>query len=413
MELIHRHAVHVGETLLKHFPVTVIQGARQVGKSTLAGMLTRGARSRAVTLDDVPTLDAAVADPVSFIGQFPEGTLVIDELQRRPELLRTIKANVDRDRRPGRFLLTGSADLLRVKGETDSLAGRAVTLHLRGLSQGELSGRREDWVTAVAERTNLREYSTTWQRDDYVSALIAGGFPDAVSLSGRLRNTWLDSYLVRVLERDAVTLPGGGQFERLRSVARLLAANQSGELVKGRIADQARIPATSIQTYLDALEAIYVTEMIPAWTTNLTRREVSRPKSLVTDSALAIRLGRVSEAELRDLTSRALGPMLEGLVSSELLKQQGWSESEFRVSHFRDRAGTEVDLVLELEDGRVIAVEVKSSATYKGDQFTGLRVLRDRLGERFVAGVVLGTAQEGYQFADRLWGLPIASLWEL
>lgn len=413
MSLVQRHAIEVGDDLLDHFPVTVIQGARQVGKSTLAGMLTAERDALAVTLDDVETLAAADADPVGFVGQHQSGTLVIDELHRRPELLRTIKADVDRNRKPGRFLLTGSADLLRVKGETDSLAGRAVTLRLHGMSQGEISGRREDFIDRVTSRSDLSEFHTSWRRGDYLEALRRGGFPEMQSLPERLRNMWLDGYLERVLERDAVMLPGGGQSARLRSVARLLAANQAGELVKGRIAEQAGIPATSIQAYLDALAAIYLVDTLPAWTPNLTRREVARPKSLVSDPALAMRLSRLTMEQLRPLTSRHIGGLIEGLAIAELRKQQGWSAAEFALWHFRTRTGLEIDTVVELDDGRVIGIEVKASMTYQADQFKGLRALRDQLGDRFLCGIVLGTAPHGYRYADRLWGLPLAALWEL
>lgn len=411
-DLLPRRTVVVGRELLSTFPAVVIQGARQVGKSTLARQLVDDRTAVVVTLDDRRTRDAAVADESAFVEQCPDGVLVVDEVQREPELLLAIKASIDRDRRPGRFLLTGSADLLTVKGRTDSLAGRAATLHLRGLSQGELAGRPEDFVFSLLASTAPHRFTTEWTRADYAAAIAQGGYPDTRGLRPRLRHAWLDSYLDRVLERDATLLPSGGQPRRLHSVLSLLAANQGGELVKARIADGADVPRNTITAYLDVLRSVFLVDELPPWTANLTKREVGRTKAFVGDSALALRLNRLTEQQLLPLTSDSIGGLFEAFVASELLKQRSWSEHDYQPFHFRDRDGVEVDLVLELDDGRIIAIEVKASSTYRSDHFAGLRFLKDKLGDRFVAGIVVGMSDTGYQFADRLYGLPAAALWE-
>ncbi|MFZ1410943.1 MAG: ATP-binding protein [Micropruina sp.] len=409
--LLPRKAAAVGRELLSAFPAVVIQGARQVGKSTLARQLVEERTAVMVTLDDRRTREAAAADEIAFVEQCPDGVLVIDEVQREPELLLAIKASIDRDRRPGRFLLTGSADLLTVKGRTDSLAGRAATLRLRALSQGELGGHPEDFIHSLLTGSATPHFSTHWTRSDYVAALTQGGYPDVRGLSPRLRNAWLDSYLERVLERDATLLPSGGHSRRLRSVLSLLAANQAGELVKARIAEGADIPRNTLTAYLDVLRSVYLVDELPPWTANLTKREVGRPKAFVGDSALALRLNRQTEHQLLPLTSDVIGGPFEAFVASELLKQKSWSEQDYQLFHFRDRDGLEVDLVLELDDGRIIAIEVKASSSYRSEHFAGLRYLRDKLGDRFLAGVVLGMSGTGYQYADRLFGLPAAALW--
>ncbi|NCD20608.1 MAG: ATP-binding protein [Actinobacteria bacterium] len=411
VDLLPRRTVGVGRELLSVFPAVVIQGARQVGKSTLARQLVEDRTSVVVSLDDRRTRDAAAADEVAFVEQCPDGVLVIDEVQREPELMLAIKASIDRDRRPGRFLLTGSADMLTVKGRTDSLAGRAATLRLRGLSQGELAGHPEDFVAWLLSGAPHR-FATEWNRARYAAAMAQGGYPDVRDLGRRLRHAWLDSYFDRVLERDAPLLPSGGQSRRLRSVLTLLAANQAGELVKARIADGADIPRNTITAYLDVLRSVYLVDELPPWTRNLTKREVGRPKAFVGDSALALRLNRVTEQQLLPLTSDAIGGLFEAFVASELLKQQSWSDEDYQLFHFRDRDGAEVDLVIELDDGRIIAIEVKASSTYRSEHFAGLRFLRDSLGDRFIAGVVVGMSDSGYQYADRLYGLPAAALWQ-
>lgn len=410
--LLPRPAGDVGRELLEIFPAVIIQGARQVGKSTLAHQLAQERTSMLVTLDDRRTREAAAADEVAFVEQCPDGTLVIDEVQRTPELLLAVKASIDRDRRPGRFLLTGSADLLNVKGHTDSLAGRAATLRLHGLSQGELAGKPEDFVSTLLSGTSPARFSTSWNRSSYVTAMARGGYPDVRSLSPRHRAIWLDSYLDRVLERDAPLLPSGGQARRMRAILALVAANQAGELVKARLAGHANLPANTITPYLDVLRSVYLTDVLQPWTPNLTKREVGRPKALVSDSGLALRISRQTERQLEPLGSDVIGGFFEAFVAAELLKQQSWSDQDYELFHFRDRDGLEVDLVLEFDDGRILGIEVKASATYRSEHFSGLRFLRDKLGDRFVAGVVLGMSTTGHQHAERLYGLPASALWE-
>ncbi|MGM0385696.1 MAG: ATP-binding protein [Actinomycetota bacterium] len=272
---------------------------------------------------------------------------------------------------------------------------------MRGLSRGELDGNPEDFVAALLAGTPPHPFTTGWTRANYAAAIAQGGYPDIRGLSSRLRHAWLDSHLDRVLERDATLLPSGSQSRRLRSVLSLLAANQAGELIKARIADGADIPRNTITAYLDVLRSVYLVDELPPWTANLTKREVARPKALVADSALALRLNRQTEQQLLPFTSDSIGGLFEAFVVSELLKQKTWSEHDYQLFHFRDRDGVEVDLVLELDDGRVIAIEVKASSTYRSEHFAGLRFLKDKLGDRFLAGIVVGMSDTSPR--SRVW----------
>lgn len=413
--LITRNIESHAREVLSTLPALVLQGARQTGKSTLAAMLVAGSDSRQVTFDDSATLDLAREDPASFVAQAPEGTLVIDEVQRLPEISLAIKARIDSDRRPGQFILTGSSSLLASRGVQDSLAGRAVGLRLSGLSQGELEGGNDDFVAALLEAQSdgaLGRFGTTLSRPDYAERIARGGYPEVRGLAPRARTAWLGSYVERLLHRDALELsrinPG-----RLAALLRLLAANQAGELNKARLADEASLAASSMTGYLDLLGNLYLIDKLPPWTPNLTSREIGRPKVVVADSGLAANLQLVTAAGLADLTSPSFGGLLEGFVAAELLRQSTWSTQQYRVCHYRDRNGLEVDLVIELTDNRYIAIEVKGSASWSGRHFAALKVLRERLGDRLVAGVVLGTAQAAYPFSERLIGLPVAALWEL
>lgn len=414
MKLFPRHAAARAAEYLEYFPVVVIQGARQVGKSTFASVLAGDRQARQLTLDDATVRIAAAEDPQAFVEQARDGLLVIDEIQRLPELLLSIKAAVDRDRRPGRFLLTGSSDLLRLEDTPDSLAGRAVSLELRGLSQGELHGRLDDFAARITANPDFAAFTTDTTRADYVAALAAGGYPELTGLPGRIRSAWLDSYLERIVRRDATDIVNLSDPARLKRLLSLLAANQAGELVTARVARAADVPPSTVNRDIDLLETLYIIDRLPTYSRNLTKRQTGKAKALLSDSALALRLAGLSERQLLDLTaSDFLGPQLEGFVASELLRQRTWSEAEFQLSHFRDSDGPEVDVLIEYSDGTVVALEIKASSTVRSQQLNGLKLLRERLGERFRAGVILNTARTGYALGDRLASLPIAALWEL
>jgi len=413
--LIARHAEPVAAELLEHFPGLVIEGARQVGKSTMARNLAAPG-AVIMNLDDEQARAAARADPAGFVAQAGEAQLIIDEVQRMPELTLAVKSAIDRDRRPGRFILTGSSSLLHVRGTADSLAGRVARLALYGLSRGEFAGIADDWVVAVTQGADrVSSFGTGIVRADYLRLLAIGGYPEVQRMTDRVRSSWIDAYVEGIVGRDLTELRRDVRPARSSALLHTLAARQSAELVKAKLAEETSVPPSTITGYLDLLHDVGLLASIPPWTPNLAKREIGRPKTIVVDSALALRLARLTPGQLSRLEyGEAFGAMLEGFVAAELLRQRTWSERSYDVFHYRDRDGTtEVDLVLELDDGSVIGVEVKAATSFSAKQFRGLAKLRDQVGERFVAGFVLNTGQSGYRYADRLYGAPISSLWEL
>jgi len=415
-ELLPRNLLSLAREAMDTFPAIVIQGARQVGKSTFAQMIVHDRPYIHISLDDQEYRTAAQEDPRSLAELMPSGTVVIDEIQRDLNLTLALKSSIDSNRRPGRFILTGSSDLLRLTRNPDSLAGRAITIDLYGLSQGEILGKKEDFATWVRTNPDVSRIETTWTRDDYVSALCTGGYPEVRNLKTRMRNLWLDSYIERVLSRDVGDVSRGLSADRLAAVLRLIAANQSGEMVQTRLASSLGMPKSSISAYVNALKTMYLTTDLPPWGVNLTSREVSRHKVSVTDSAIAMRLDRVDQASLVGVNglvqSKILGGLLEGFVVSELFKQSGWSEQSYNLYHFRDSDGLEVDVVMEFDNGDAILIEVKAASTYGSNHTAGIRALAKRLGDRFLCGIVLGTSNRAYVLGDRIIGLPISFLWE-
>lgn len=395
-------------------PVSIVQGARQVGKSTMVRRLVRERGGRLLSLDSADILTAAEQDPDGFVRQFPVGLLAIDEAQRVPALIRALKAAVDEDRRPGRFLITGSADLLEVPGAGESLAGRAETIPLYGFSQGELMGVRDDLVTAIVadQLQGLHSRTHVAGREEYARVIVAGGFPEAQLRHTRRRERWFDNYLARVIEHDAAEVSRLRQLERLDKLLRLIASSNAGELVKAKIARQSGIPETSVDPYVRLLETLYLVHRLPAWGNSLPQRVVGRPKIIVIDSGVAAHLaGQTAERLTTFAADDQFGPLFEAFVASELLKQQTWSKTPFRLHHYRDREGHEVDLIAELADGRVIAFEIKAARSTVPGHLRGLAFLRDKLKDRFAAGVVLNTSLQPLRLGDRLWSAPASCLW--
>ena len=407
MDLLPRAVDPWAREVLGASPILVVEGARQVGKSTLVRVLADGP-DVFTTMDDDLTRAFARDDPVGFLRSAGERRLVVDEIQRCPELILPLKAEVDRDRRAGRFILTGSANLLRLPNAEDSLAGRAMTIRLHPFAQAELSRRPSDWVTSVLAGANPSAVAS--ERVDIVERVVKGGYPAVQGLSPKLRVAWLRDYANRLVERDAADI-APAQVPALRRLLAMMSAAPMAELVFGRLAQELGLARATVQRHLEILEALFLVERLPSWSRNLTKRQVQRRKAFLTDSALAVALSGMSAEHLNSPRgSDHFGPLLENFVVSELLRQQGWSATDFTLSHYRDRHGAEVDLIVETPHG-VLAVEVKASTTARPVHFKHLIALRDRLGGEFLGGVVLTTGS-GQRAGDRLAAMSVASLWE-
>lgn len=413
VQLVPRHATSLLEEILSDTPVAVVQGARQVGKSTLVQDVLARRVSRYVSLDDANQRAAAAADPVTFVEQFPDGCLGIDEVQRAPELVLALKAAVDRDRRPGRFLLTGSANLLRLPAMEDSLAGRAENVELFGLSQGERAGHRERFIDGAFNGDLFLDARGTLDRAGYLALVCEGGYPEVVARSTpRRRAAWFDNYATRIVTRDASDIAQLRHLGDLPTLLRLLAAHTASSVTKATLSRESGIPETTLPPYLDLLETLYLVQRVPAWSNNLAGRVAKAAKVALLDSGLAARVLNVSAASLAaDVHPDPAGRLIETFVLSELRKQAPYSDTRPALLHWRDRTGPEVDALLESSDGRVVALEVKAAATLGAADFKWLSLLRDRIRSRFAGGFVLYAGRDPVPWGDRLAGVPLSTLW--
>jgi len=412
-EVIARHVTPRVVEALEDTRIVVLQGARQVGKTTLVRELVDDRGGRLLTLDDPATLARAAADPLGFLLEEPERLLAIDEVQRLPELILPLKYVVDRDTRPGRFLLTGSANLLRLPSMPDSLAGRVERIELHGFSQGELAGHRESFIDRLLAGERFTIHTSALHRHHYLQRAAAGGYPEALARpEGRRRDAWFDNYADGIVRREAEELTNLQRLAELPKILRVLASRNSGELNMADIARDTEIPVRTLTPYVDLLHTLYLIQTIPAWSTNFAQRVVERPKVSLLDSGLAARLINISAAGAApEASPKVAGGLLEGFVAGELRRQLTWSEERAELGHFRERTAGEVDLVLETPDGRVAGLEIKATSAPGRNDAKGLAHLRDRLGSRFVAGLVLHTGTTGGSLGDRLAAVPMDAVW--
>lgn len=407
-----RHLTPALEAALGDTPVVLVIGPRQAGKTTLCRLVAERSEARLFSFDDAATLAAASADPAGFIAA-QEGPVVLDEIQKAPALLPAIKLAVDRRRDPGRFLLTGSADVLALPRVSESLAGRMEVLTLWPLSQGELEGRREGAIDVLFEAARPPRQAAGESRAELMERALRGGFPEAVARRDpKRRRAWFRSYVTTILERDVRDLARIDGLTELPRLLGLLAARSASLLNVAELSRSLGLPHTSVTRYLALLERTFLVRRTPSWAGNRARRAVKTPRAWVCDTGLLGHLAGLSPARLAE-DPTAMGPLLETFVAGELTRQLGWSRTHAELLHFRTHAGREVDFVLEADDGRLVGIEVKAAATLDAGDFKGLEALREAARKRFHRGVVLYTGREALAFGADLWGLPVSALWRL
>jgi uncharacterized protein len=410
-DLYERHVRARVSEALADTPATVVQGPRQSGKTTLArSSRAAGEVDAYLSLDDDTVVDAALGDPAGFVAGLPR-RVALDEIQRAPTLLPAIKASIDADRaldpdEPRRFLLTGSVDILSSVAE--SLAGRVQIETVWPLSQGELADVREGFLERLFDEA-LGSAPRAERGHDLIDRVLAGGFPDAVRRPAPRRREWLRSYVSTLVQRDARDLAAIDPRD-LRRLLGLVAARATGVLNVADLSRAAGLPQSTARRYLHLLERLFLVVPIPAWHANVGQRLVKAEKLFLSDSALhASLVGATAESLRRDRS--AFGPLLEGFVAMELVKQASWAESIEAVFHFRTARGVEVDFVLEDRAGRVAAVEVKAASTVRREDFRGMELLAQRLGDRFASGVVLYAGDVSVPFSERVAAWPLDALW--
>ena len=395
------------EEALADTPVVLIVGPRRAGKTTLVRKMGETGWTYS-TLDDQTVLEAAQSDPAGFIRGLDRA--IIDEIQRAPNLLLAIKKTVDEDYRPGRFLLTGSANVLTLPRVSDSLAGRMETIRMLPLARAEIENRAPTFLERLFEG-GVRSQSDAIVGDDLVQLALCGGFPEAISRDNeRRRQDWARSYLTSILTRDLRDIAEVEKLTELPKFVRLL-AEHSGQLVNySQLASGINVNHRTGQRYVGLLEQVFLIATLQPWFTNALKRIVKTPKLHFLDSGLLAAARGLTFDRIK-ADRGAFGALLESFVFSEVLKLMTASDLRLTPHHFRDRDMREVDIVLERDDGMIAAIEVKASATVKASDFSGLRALAEACGDRFAFGAVLYDSTDVVPFGDRLAAAPLSCLW--
>lgn len=390
--------------------MVLIHGPRQCGKTTLARLVGDAAGYAYVNFDDSTALAAAQADPLGFLDDLPRH-VVLDEVQRVPELFTALKSIVDRDRIPGRFVLTGSANVLLIPKLADSLAGRMEILRLHPFSQAEIARTKPRFLDALFSRAfKVRNYHRLGS--ELAERIVTGGYPVGVTrTSARRRAAWYRNYVETIVQRDVRDIARISSSDTMTRLMQL-AAGQTARLIN--VADLAapfQLSRPTIRDYVTLLERVFLLERLPPWHSNRLSRLVKTPKLHLGDTGLVAALLRLDTSALgKDRT--VLGQLLETFVYQELRRQAGRLDSPMMFHHFRDKDGAEVDIVLERTANEVAGVEVKASATVTAKDFRGLRKLKAACGKRFVSGVVLYDGETSANFGEGLSAVPIRALWE-
>ena len=388
-------------------PVVMIAGPRQSGKTTLVRAFT-GPKRTYYTLDDETLLAGVRRDPAGFLRGIDKA--IIDEVQRAPELLRAIKQSVDEDRRPGRFLLTGSANVLALPRVSESLAGRMETVNLLPLSQVEIHGAQATFLGKAFAGT-LPRLQPGRTHDDLVNLVLSGGYPEMRRRKTFVRRqAWAREYLKSLLQRDVREIADIEKLEGMSRLFRMLAHHSGGLVNFAEASGRIGLDDKTARKYLLVFEQLFVLQRVEPWLRNRLNRLVKTPKLHFLDSGLlSTTLGVTAARIAEDRT--LLGPLFEAFVFSELLKQTQWFDEECALYHFRDRDQNEVDIVAETSAGRVIGIEVKAAATVNPVDFKGLRKLAEASGKQFRIGVVLYDGNHIVPFGERLYAAPARCLW--
>lgn len=407
--LINRHARALVVEALSYSRVVLVLGARQVGKSTLAKQVVTGEHpATAVTLDDQTTREAARRDPHGFIAGL-HGPVLIDEVQLVPDLIYAIKQAVDEDPTPGRFLLTGSANVLTAPRISESLAGRVRLIELWPLAQSEIHASTHNFIDRLFAGEPPQVSGAPIGREAFAEIVARGGYPAVRMLGERRRGDWYRDYVQGIVQRDLRDIASAQKLVEMPALLRLLATSSAKLLDYRKLARDLRISDKTVSAYVELLRTVFQVHVVPAWRPGLRSRELQTPKLYFTDTGLlAQQLGADEHRIATD--DQVTGCALETFCGMEILKHQSWAAQHSTLRHYRVH-DDEIDIVVEAQSGELAAIEVKASASIRESDWRVLRKLRDSRSHLFRAGVVLYTGRQTVPLGERIWAVPISGLW--
>lgn len=391
---------------LQDRPVVFLNGARQVGKSTLVQWLAKNHHpAKYFSFDDFSTLASAKSDPVGFISGL-QGNVIFDEVQLVPEVFLAIKADVDKNRQPGKFLLTGSANMMILPKLSDALVGRMEVITMFPFSMGEVLNREINIVDNLFSDEQIPEKGDNLLTTLHDKMITTGGFPEINIIKNVTRkNMWFESYLTTLIQRDVRDI---SQIHGLSDLPRLLQilASQTGQLLNiANLSRKTGIEQKTLKRYLILLESIFLIFQLPAWFTNIGKRLIKTPKIYFSDTGVLVHL--LGSENIRK--SDYFGQVLENFILNELIKQASWSKTRPKFYYYRTAGGQEIDLIMENRTGKIVAVEIKNSATLKPDTAMGIKTLRKSINN-FHKGIVFYNGNSIIPMGKDVQALPMQRL---
>lgn len=409
-EYLPRHAEARISTALRDTRIVALVGPRQSGKTTLARRFADDEKRPFITLDDEQFRRFAQDDPIGFMRG--RHGAVIDEIQRAPGLILELKKQVDDDPTPGRYLITGSVELFRSAISPDSLAGRIETIELLPFSQAEATVAAVPNFLERAFAADFPHLATTGPTANLVERVVSGGFPEVLARPDPVRRQgWLRAYARSLAERDISDMAAISKLDQVTALIDHAAVSASQLVNLSDLGSKLRVDGKTVERWLTLLERMYLVRRIGAWHRNERKRLIKTPKLQFLDSGLLAALRRIDQTAI-ERNRRSLGPLLECFAYTEVAKAVALHGESIAISHYRDKDGAEVDLVLERSPGEVVGIEVKAGATVRPDDFKALARLEAAAGDQFVCGVLLHDGERIQQTASKMFAMPINMLWE-
>ena len=392
-------------------PVILIVGPRQCGKTTISKTIGHELGMGYISCDNIATLASIQFDPAGFLNNQSK-PLIIDEAQRAPEIFLPIKVDVDENRKPGRYLLTGSANPLLVPNLGDGLTGRMGICNMWPLSQAEIHGVKESFLKSLFENEPWKTDYPILSQHEIVEVLMKGGFPNVVAAkSSEERREWCNDYLFNALQKDINDLSKIEHFSKMPSLLYGIANRIGSPLNINSLTDLIRTSEATIRRYIELLKSLFLLYPLPSWSRNIDKKLSRAPKIYFSDTALLLQSMNFDEERLLKLPD-VFGQVFENFVVMELVKQATWNSEPVKLHHYRTHDQKEVDIVLESPSGKVIGIEIKLSSIVRKDDLKGLMSLKEYCGADFHKGIIFHTGDKTLPFGDSFTALPITALWE-
>ncbi|MFH0898519.1 MAG: ATP-binding protein [bacterium] len=397
------------EKALSRSPVVLLTGPRQSGKTMLMQRIAQERNYSYVTFDNIQTLTLAKNDPIGFINSLKK-PVILDEVQRCPELFLSIKNDVDQNRIPGRFALTGSANPLLIPTLGDSLAGRMEIFYLYPFSQGELAGKKEAFIDLLFSNQIQDLTPEKVTKQDVYKRIFKGGFPPIQACDDQDRYAWFSGYVTNLIERDVKDLTRITDLVDFPKLLNILASRAGGLVNFADLSRESSLVTTTLRRYLALLQTLYLIQFNLPWSSNIGLRFVKSPKLYFADTGLLTYVLDLTREKIT-LDSSFGGKIFENFIVSELRKQATWNKERVSMYHFREHAGNEVDIVLENPRGEIVAIEAKNTETVKPVDFKGLKLLQEKMEKRFIVGIVLYQGTDIIPAGKNLFAVPVSAVW--